>query len=79
MWPVSTLMQLRDCQFQMRMVWSSEQLMIHGYSCATRDMACVHVKSGDLVEERRADVVQVPKQREQAPALLVVPHLREEG
>lgn len=25
--------QVRDCQFQMRMVWSSDALKIQGYSC----------------------------------------------
>ncbi len=30
--PVSTAMQLRDCQFQMRMVWSSDADTIQGYS-----------------------------------------------
>ena len=30
-------MQVRDCQFQMRMVWSSDALITHGYSyiCTT--------------------------------------------
>ena len=37
--PVSTEMQVRDCQFQMRMVWSSLALTIQGcswWNCTVR-------------------------------------------
>ena len=66
-------MQLRDCQFQMRTVWSSEQLIIHGDSC--KNLMKGRLTDTDLVEEGGADVVKMAEQREQAPALLVVPHL----
>jgi len=53
-------MQVRLCQFQMRIVWSSDADTIQGYL---------------LVELHCANVVQVAQEGEEAAPHLVVPHL----
>ena len=76
----------RLCQFQMRMVWSSEQLMIQGCSysgvsvsrsdCPVAEVHALIQLPSYLVKEGGAHVVEMTKKRKEAAALLVVPHLK---
>ena len=82
------LMHVRDCQFQIRMVWSSDALITQGYSCRREDVytctvhayvCCIpyiHVYMYMyLVEEGGADIVQVAQESKEAALLFVVPDL----
>lgn len=76
--------QVLDCQFQMRIVWSSEALRIHGYSWRKeyyvlkkkkKKTGASNRRKTYMVEEGGSDVIKMSKKSEETASQLVVPHL----